>query len=223
MAHEHRAEDVGYPCADVYQRARHPCGARVGRRRSGGRAGPDDRDRGEPAARCPTKAAARRLTSASRRSACASSGRCSRAPCAARQLSAWRSARPALAIRRLRRQLCARAVSSPVKHGSDHPRATDARCFGDACQPDVRALTLVEPAGSARSISSVASRLLTARLALVPEIVCRSFVVSGVTVGPRSARTPSLGAAACGPVCQYAAGWLKMTTRLTIFPSRTLK
>ena len=49
-------------------------------------------------ARCPTKAAARRLTLASRRSACASSGRCSRPPGAAGQLSAWRGiAAPAAA------------------------------------------------------------------------------------------------------------------------------
>jgi len=51
--------------------------------------------RGEPAARRPTKAAARRPTSASRRSACPSSGRSSRQPRAARQLSAWRSSRAA--------------------------------------------------------------------------------------------------------------------------------
>ena len=47
--------------------------------------------RGEPAARRPAKAAA---PAASRRSACASSGQCSRPPRAARQLSAWRCDRP---------------------------------------------------------------------------------------------------------------------------------
>ena len=48
-----------------------------------------DRKRGEPAARCPTRATARRLTPASRGTARASSGQCSRPPRAARQLSAW--------------------------------------------------------------------------------------------------------------------------------------
>jgi len=52
-----------------------------------------DRVRGEPAARRPTKAAARRLRSPSRGSACASSGLCSRPPRVARQLNAWHSTR----------------------------------------------------------------------------------------------------------------------------------
>ena len=52
------------------------------------RARRDSSVRGEPAARCPTKAEARHLKSASRRSACASSGRCSRLARPARQLSA---------------------------------------------------------------------------------------------------------------------------------------
>ena len=49
----------------------------------------DHRNRGEPAARCPTKAGAPRLTPVSRGSGCASSGLCSRPPRATRQLSAW--------------------------------------------------------------------------------------------------------------------------------------
>ena len=40
-----------------------------------------------------------------------------------------------------------------------------------------------------------------------------------LSVGPHA----EPGAAACGPVCQYPAGWLKMTMRLTILSSRTLK
>ena len=53
---------------------------------AGGRA--DERIRGEPAARCPTRATSRRLTPASRGAARASSGQCIRLPRAARQLSA---------------------------------------------------------------------------------------------------------------------------------------
>jgi hypothetical protein len=57
------------------------------RRRSSQRPACDDR--GEPAVRCPTKAATRRPTSSSRRSGCASSEQCSRPPRTAGQLSAW--------------------------------------------------------------------------------------------------------------------------------------
>ena len=53
-------------------------------------AGPGYRVRGRISSRMTYGAAARRLTSASRRSARASSGRCSRPPRAARPLSAWR-------------------------------------------------------------------------------------------------------------------------------------
>ena len=59
--------------------------------------------RGKPAAPRPTKPAARRLTSASRRFACASSGRCIRPPSAPRQLSAWRCDRSRLPPRALHR------------------------------------------------------------------------------------------------------------------------
>jgi hypothetical protein len=52
--------------------------------------------RGKAVAQCPTKAAARRLTSASRGSTCASSGLCCRPPRAARQLSAWQCKSPAV-------------------------------------------------------------------------------------------------------------------------------
>jgi len=52
---------------------------------------PGRSDRGEPAARRPTKGAARRPRSFSRRSACASPGQCSRPLCAARQLSAGKA------------------------------------------------------------------------------------------------------------------------------------
>ena len=58
------------------------------RMQSSRRPGRRDRVRGEPAARCPTKATARRLMSASRGSGCASSRQCSRPPRATRQLSA---------------------------------------------------------------------------------------------------------------------------------------
>ena len=70
----------------------HHAAVTIAPKRSSALRHPGDRSRGEPPARCPTKAAARRPTSASRRSACASSGRCSRPPGAARQLSAWHCA-----------------------------------------------------------------------------------------------------------------------------------
>jgi len=54
--------------------------AEFGRRRSRGRARPDDPDRGEPVVRSPTEAIARRPTARSRGSTCSSSGRCSRPP-----------------------------------------------------------------------------------------------------------------------------------------------
>ena len=47
----------------------------------------------EAAARSPTEAVARRVTRASRGSACGSSGRCSRPPRTGRQLSAWQRTR----------------------------------------------------------------------------------------------------------------------------------
>ena len=85
-----------------------------------------DRKRGEPAARCPTKAAARRLRSPSRGSACASSGLCTRPPRTARQLSAWQrtcagSGRLVIQSTRVpgggRRQVTARAATVPRTNG----------------------------------------------------------------------------------------------------------
>ncbi len=88
-------EDEACLCsdADMHQLTRRPCSARVRPKQSCGRAGPDDSDRCEPVVRCATEAITRRPSSASRGSVCASSGRCSRPPRAARRLSVCRRTR----------------------------------------------------------------------------------------------------------------------------------
>ena len=91
----------------------------------GGRRGTlrsSDSFRGEPAVSCPMKAAARRLRSASRDSACASSGRCTRP--AERGETAECVALRKRTRRHLRRPAAANAIVRPAL-GRDDPRDSD--------------------------------------------------------------------------------------------------
>ena len=124
--------------------------------RSSGWPSRDECVRGEPAARCPTKAAARRLRSSSRGSACASSELCSRPPCAARQLSAWRSTRAGSPARVI---LWSPKGSLDLKRPEDESNRAD-QVMGVHCKLAVRSCgrdtDATAPCGGA-SLSRIAS------------------------------------------------------------------
>lgn len=144
--------------------------------------------RGEPAARCPTRAVALRLTSACRGSACASPGSSSRPPRAPRQLSAWQNATPSSPTRVIGSSRGCRATLSAVSAGVSRqcdserelPRGTKAIAPGDVFALDVgRRLRKPEVSdGSPCGVVGRATLGVSARAE--PSGLSNQFVATGV-------------------------------------------